>query len=70
MTLTPTQLYLKNLKGEIPSYMRREYRSKEQALEMLRAMTGQDFGFDVQRWEEWIGAQEAAGVVFRIPKDK
>ena len=70
MRITPSQLCLKNLKGEIPAYMRREYMPKEQALEMLKAMTGQDFGLDVQRWEEWIAEQEATGVVFRFPKDK
>jgi hypothetical protein len=70
MRLTPSRLCLKNLKREIPAYMRREHMSSEKALELLRAMTGQDFGSNVQRWEEWIRAQEVAGVVFHFPKNK
>ena len=41
MRLSPIQRLLKNLKGEIPGYMRREYLPKEVAHEKLRAMTGQ-----------------------------
>lgn len=69
MRLTPIKLCIKNLKGEIPTYMQREYRSKEQAISMLKAMTGQDFGEDVEQWEQWIKSQEAAGVRFRIPRN-
>jgi hypothetical protein len=64
--LTPIQGLLKNLKGEIPQYMRREYMPKERAYEKLKAMTGQDFGDDSVAWEEWIKKQETAGVKFRV----
>jgi hypothetical protein len=54
--LKPHQGALKNLKQEIPSSRRREYLTREKALELLKAWTGQDFGFDVQKWEEWIAS--------------
>lgn len=57
---------LKNLKGEIPSYMRREFLPKEVAYEQLKRLTGQDFGMDANRWEKWISAQEAAGKIFHV----
>lgn len=60
---------MKNLKGEIPSYMRREHLPREEALARLKIMTGQDFGLDADRWESWIKEQQAAGTVFRVPKD-
>lgn len=68
MRLKPIERLLKNLKGEIPAYMRREHMSKDAAYQELKAMTGQDFGLDVRRWEAWIKEQEAAGVVFRVPR--
>jgi hypothetical protein len=60
---------LKNLKEEIPSYMRREYLPRDVAYEKLKRMTGQDFGDNIEQWETWISEQEAAGVVFRVGKD-
>ncbi len=69
MRLTPIERLLKNLKQEIPPYMRREYLTREVAYEKLKAMTGQDFGLDSEQWETWVQEQEAAGVMFRINKD-
>jgi hypothetical protein len=69
MRLTPIERLLKNLKREIPSYMRREYLPRDIAYEKLKAMTGQDFGFDTEVWETWVREQEAAGVTFRISKE-
>jgi hypothetical protein len=69
MRLTPVERLLKNLKEEIPPYMRREYLPKDVAYERLKKMTGQDFGSDIERWEAWVEAQEAAGVEFRVSKD-
>jgi hypothetical protein len=66
--LTLTVGLLKNLKQEIPSYMRREYLPREAAYEKLKALTGQDFGYDTAKWEEWIKDQESQGVVFRVKK--
>src|SRR4051812_20962975 len=67
MYLTPIERLLKNLKGEIPSSMRREYLSKEVAYEKLKVMTGIDLGLDIEKWEHWIQEQQAAGIEFRIP---
>jgi hypothetical protein len=66
MRLTLMAGLLKNLKGEIPSYMRREFIPKEAAYERLKEITGKDFGMDAQLWEAWIREQEAAGVTFSV----
>jgi hypothetical protein len=68
MRLTPVDRLLKNLKGDIPPYMRREYLPKNVAYEKLKAMTGQDFGDDHEAWERWVREQEAAGIEFHISK--
>ena len=68
MRLTPMERLLKNLREEIPSYMRREYLPKDVAYERLKKMTGQDLGDDVERWEAWVEEQKAAGVEFRVSK--
>ncbi len=62
--MMPLEGALKNLKGEIPPERRREYVSPERALELLKLWTGQDFGFDVAKWEKWIsehGSQHSIG---------
>jgi hypothetical protein len=69
MKLTLTEGLLKNLKGEIPPHMRREFLPMESAYEKLKSMTGQDFGYDSAAWEKWIEEQKAAGVEFRISTD-
>ena len=66
MRLTPIERLLKNFKGEIPAYMRREFLPKDVAYEKLKEMTGQDFGANIEQWEKWIQEQEAAGVQFRV----
>jgi hypothetical protein len=68
MRLTPIERLLKNLKKEIPSYMRREFLPKDVAYEKLRQVTGHDFGDDIEKWEEWIREQVAAGVEFHFSK--
>ena len=67
--LTPIERLLKNLKEEIPPYMRREFLPKDVAYEKLKQMTGQDFGNNIEQWETWIREQEAAGVEFRVSRD-
>jgi len=69
MRLTPIERLLKNLKEEIPPYMRREFLPKDVAYEKLKKMTGQDFGNNIEQWETWIQEQEAAGVEFRVSRD-
>jgi hypothetical protein len=54
MRLTPIERLLKNLKGEIPPYMRREFLPKDVAYEKPKQMTGQDFGDNVEQWEAWV----------------
>lgn len=47
------ELLIANLREELwPG--RREYLTKEQAYEQLKYHTGQDFGFDIERWEQWV----------------
>ena len=70
MRLTLIEGLLKNLKQEIPQYMRREYLTREVAYQKLKSLTGQDFGLDTERWEAWVQEQEAAGVIFSISKDE
>lgn len=52
--MMPLDGALRNLKQEIPPERRREYLTRERALELLKQWTGQDFGFDVAKWEAWI----------------
>ena len=70
MRLSPIEGLLKNLAGEIPPRMRREYLTPDVAYEKLKAMTGEDFGMDADRWKVWVSEQEAKGREFRIPKEK
>lgn len=51
--LLPYEGLLRNLRGEIEEG-RREFLTKEQALERLRELSGEDFGDDPAAWEEWV----------------
>ena len=33
---------------------RREYLDREAAYQTLKAMTGQDFGYNTQQWRQWM----------------
>lgn len=55
--LLPITLFLMNLKGDIRPGTR-EYRTPERALEALKQMTGEDFGYDVQAWKQWLRSDE------------
>lgn len=59
--LMPLEGLLLNLKGQIPHSRPREYLPKEKALELLRAWTGKDFGYDVAAWERWISEHSSSG---------
>jgi hypothetical protein len=51
--LTPCEIYFENLAGTMnPRSL--QYMSKELAYERLKKMIGQDFGFDVDRWKDWL----------------
>ncbi|TWT34732.1 hypothetical protein Enr8_21460 [Blastopirellula retiformator] len=51
--LTLLQGLLLNFKGEIEP-RRREYLPKKEAYEQLKLHTGQDFGEDIDAWQQWI----------------
>ena len=51
--LTPLQGFLLNLKQEIKRGTR-EYLTQNQARQMLKRVTGQDFGYDAEKWKEWL----------------
>jgi hypothetical protein len=36
----------------------REYMTKEQAYEKLKSLSGQDFGYDVQKWRLWLESKK------------
>jgi hypothetical protein len=55
--LYPLEGLLLNLKQEIAPG-RREYLPREQAYELLKEWTGQDFGYDIEAWEAWIEKNE------------
>lgn len=57
MDLTPYQLFLANLKQEIPSHQR-GYMTREEAYRALKKVSGQDFGLDIEAWREWCDQQE------------
>jgi hypothetical protein len=42
-----------NLAGEIPEG-RREYLSPAEALDMLKRVSGQDYGYDLKAWKQWL----------------
>lgn len=51
--LTPIELDMANLRGDFPVGAI-GYISKEDALNDLRTRTGQDFGTDLNKWEDWL----------------
>ena len=69
MRLTPIERLIKNLAGEIPHRMRREYLAPDIAYEKLKEMTNEDFGMNADAWKAWVASQEATGRVFQIPKE-
>jgi hypothetical protein len=58
--LTPLEGFLQNLAGKIEKG-RREYLPREEAYKELKEITGQDFGYDVRKWREWIKAHGFMG---------
>ena len=64
MQYFPAELSLANLKGEIDPESR-GYATREQALAALKEETGQDFGWDVGKWEAYVREMYA-----HIPKPR
>src|SRR5271157_3719674 len=54
MKLLPHQIYLSVLRHPRAWYQTFTLPSKREALQQLRYWTGQDFGDDVEKWQEWI----------------
>jgi hypothetical protein len=56
MRIKPYRIMLNNLaekyKGQ--AKYRKVFQSKEDAYEMLKRYTGQDFGYDIDSWERWL----------------
>jgi hypothetical protein len=55
MRIRPIPLALRRL--ELWEQSRSRYAqllTRENALQMLQRITGQDFGYDARRWREWI----------------
>lgn len=51
--LTLEEIYISNLKERIPEGSM-AYMTKEDAYIELKKWTGQDFGYDADKWEQWI----------------
>lgn len=54
--LLPLAGLLKNLKQEIPTTRRREYLTRNDALEELKRLTGKNFGFNIEEWENYLSS--------------
>lgn len=52
--MMPLDGALKNLKQEIPPGRRKDYLTREEALDLLVKWTGQNFGFDADKWADWL----------------
>ncbi len=51
MWATPFEIMLANLRQQMPEASYR--RTVESAYEELKSISGQDFGYDAMKWEEW-----------------
>lgn len=61
--------FLENLKGEWEPGMS-HYCSREVALDGLRKLTGQDFGYDSSAWEAWVYSHPDEFMVMREKRRK
>ena len=57
MRLKPEELFIENLAGNI-SHVAMQYMHKERALALLKKASGEDFGYDVAKWREWLRRKE------------
>lgn len=55
--LTPIQLDIANLLEQRPKNSL-GYMTKEQALELLKKRSGQNYGYDAKRWVQWVRENE------------
>jgi hypothetical protein len=68
MKLKPIEYLIENLKDE--SFIKTSIYNmpKEQAYSELKRISGLDFGYDPERWEEWERKTRAKRILFLIPK--
>jgi hypothetical protein len=57
--VTPIAGLLANLDPKT-SLHGRAYLPRDRALQLLKEWTGQDFGYDVTAWEEWLRTHRAS----------
>jgi hypothetical protein len=53
MRATPAEVFLENLEQIWPEDAL-DYMPRERAYEELKRLTGQDFGYDVEKWKSWL----------------
>jgi hypothetical protein len=53
MRIKLSELLLLNLEEKL-SEQHHIYRTKEEAYQELKHLTGQDFGYDIAAWEKWF----------------
>jgi hypothetical protein len=57
MRLNPYRILLNNLKEKYhpdDASTRRIYETRDEAYNMLKSLTEQDFGYDIEEWEKWL----------------
>ena len=52
MWASPFEIFLLNLRRMLPEYSI-HFMPADEALQRLREMTGKDFGYDCDKWEDW-----------------
>lgn len=57
MRLTDEEILIANLHGGIHPESP-HYKTKEEAYELLKEITHQDFGYDVEQWKDWCKQNE------------
>lgn len=75
MRLTPAQLAVHLICGEVSLPRSNQQSLREQLCdgrEMLRSITGQDFGFDLQKWHDYLKEAKDGGYTWnrniKLPK--
>ncbi|MCW8880131.1 MAG: hypothetical protein OQJ89_09315 [Kangiellaceae bacterium] len=63
MKITPEELFIENMAGRFPESSK-NYIPKEEAYEKRKRFTGKDFGYDVDKWRQWL-EQKIKGKLFQ-----
>lgn len=59
---------MRNLEGKIPEDSRM-YLSREDALDQLRRVSGEDFGSDVAAWQDWVSSNKEKFCGFDLSRE-